>query len=64
MGTEAAKASRALECLMERMAGERGEVECQKAAEEWGSPEVEDPDQPEPPLFPPPGVPGKDPIPR
>ena len=53
-----------LECIMERMANQRAEAGCQEAAEEYGTPEAEDPDHPDPPLLPPPGVPGKDPLPR
>lgn len=63
-GDRGIEATLTVECIMERMSGERGEAGCQEAAEEWGNPEGEDPDQPEPPLFPPPGAPGKDPIPR
>jgi RHS repeat-associated protein len=62
IGDRGTEAARTLECLMERVSEQPGEVGCQESAEEWEF-ENHEPDQPDPPRFPPPGAPGKTPLP-
>ena len=52
---------RTLACIAERVVQQPGPVGCQEEAEQW-KPEPEAPEVP--PSLPPPGVPGKDPIPN
>jgi RHS repeat-associated protein len=62
LGDRGTEAERTLECIMERVSEQPGEVGCQEAAEEIEF-ENHEPDRPDPPRFPPPGVPGKGPLP-
>jgi RHS repeat-associated protein len=62
LGDRGTEAGRTLECIMERVSEQPGEVGCQEAAEEIEF-ENHEPDRPDPPRFPPPGAPGKGPLP-
>ena len=60
IGDRGTEVGRTFTCLAETAVQQPGPVGCQEEAEQLGP---EDPDAPEPPSFPPPGAPGKGPVP-